>query len=56
MKPPHTITIKSDENLLTFVSQTKDMYTYKYKKSVTKMNQHITLSENELEKLIKQNQ
>ena len=55
MTPPNTIEIKSDRNVLTLIEENKGMYTYKYTKSKTKKNQTLTLSENELVKLIKVN-
>jgi len=56
MKAPNTITIKSDDNVLTlnFIDEKKGMYTYKYTKSISKKDQLLTLSETDLLKLIKQ--
>lgn len=58
MNAPETITIKSDNNVLTLELQDlkKGMYTYKYTKSISKKNQMLTLNEIELTKLIKQNE
>ena len=57
MNVPQTILIKSDANELTFVEKRKDgAYVFKYSKSISKKNQLLTLSENDLIKLIKQNE
>ncbi len=57
MTPPQTITIKSDGNVLELSKANKDgTYTYTYKKSISKKNQSLTLTEEQLIKLIKQNE
>jgi len=56
MTIPPKITIKSDNNELVFVEKRKDgMLVYKYSKSKTKKGQLLTLTENDLIKLINTN-
>lgn len=55
MTPPNEIIIKSDGNVLSFVGKNKDVYTYKYKKSISKKNITLALSENDLVKLVENN-
>lgn len=55
MQPPQTITIKSDDNNLTFIEITKQKtFKYQYTKSITKLGLFIEFSEIELLKLVKQ--
>ncbi len=54
--PPAQITIKSDGNELIFKSKSKDMYTYLYIKSKQKLGTTLTISEEHLIKLLKNNQ
>jgi len=56
MIPPRKIQIKSDNNIIELVEVKKDgTYTYKYSKSKTKKGQLLTLTENDLMKLINTN-
>jgi len=63
MKPPVTIEIKSDGNILTFKDTLKPkggsgelMYIYEYTKSKTKKGKLLGLTEQQLLKLISNNQ
>lgn len=57
MIAPKEIKIKSDGNVLSLVKANKDgSFEYQYKKSQTKKDQLLTLSENDLIKLIKTNE
>lgn len=61
MTPPNTITIKSDGNCLEFAGMLtesvskKKFYQYLYTKSESKLGETLSLTESELEKLIKVN-
>ena len=55
MTPPNEIIIKSDGNVLSLVGKNKDGYEYKYKKSISKKNLTLTLSEKDLVKLVSNN-
>jgi len=57
MIPSKEIKIKSDGNVLILDKVNKDgTYTYKYSKSKTKKGQLLTLTENDLMKLINRNE
>jgi len=57
MIPPRKIQIKSDNNIIELVEVKKDgMLVYKYSKSKTKKGQLLTLTENDLTKLINRNE
>lgn len=55
-KTPKVIKILSDNNELEFIFEKKGIYSYKYSKSKTKKGTVLELSENDLNKLIKNNQ
>ncbi len=59
MIAPKTITIKSDNNVLTYkdILETKDgiKYEYQYTKSISKKGEKLYLTEEQLDKLIKTN-
>lgn len=56
MIAPKEIKIKSDGNLLVLSKINKDgSFEYQYKKSISKKNQLLTLTEENLIKLLKQN-
>jgi len=57
MNPPNNIVIKSDGNEFKLVQVNKDgTYTYQYTKSKTKKSQMLTLTQEGLIKIIKQNE
>lgn len=57
MNAPKEIKIKSDDNILILVEVDKlGNCTYKYSKSKTKKGQMLTLSEEQLTKILKQNE
>jgi len=57
MIPPKEIKIKSDGNVLILDKANKDgTYSYKYKVSISKKGQLLTLTEEQLTKLIKNNE
>lgn len=51
---PNKIKIKSDGNVLQYVGLSKDkkLHVYKYVKSITKLNQELPMSEEQINKLI----
>lgn len=53
MQQPNKITILSDSNELTLKSNIKDILTYQYTKSETKLNQLLILTKEQLDKMIR---
>lgn len=53
MTPPKQIEIKSDGNILELRSQKKDVIVYEYVESKSKMGLMLTVTELEIEKMIK---
>lgn len=55
MQPPKKIQIVSDQNVLEFKSLKKDVLVYEYVESKSKLGMMLTVTELEIEKMIKNN-
>jgi hypothetical protein len=55
LKPPVQIEIVSDKNVLKLVSQVKEVITYEYVESKSKVGFKLPMDEKQLEQMIKNN-